>query len=155
MKTPAGIRVFALYVCAIALCTLLSAQTQNTIRIRVLDGKTGLPADASNFLVLADGHETVHNEWVHRSDDGTATIAIPANVKEISIKATDSLSLNTYIDCDVAKESDKERNVWYSVAQILQSGVVARNECGKTDFTAKPGEFLFFVRKRSWREHEF
>ena len=155
MKKTVGMRVSALGICAIALGSLLPAQAGHTIRIRVLDGKTGLPAEVSNYLLRVDGRDTVHNDWVHRGDDGTVTATLPANVKEISIQTTDSLSIDTYINCDVAKENNKDRAVWYPVAEILQSGIVAPNECGKTHYTAKPGEFLFFVRKRSFREREF
>jgi hypothetical protein len=64
------------------------------------------------------------------------------------------MSMETYINCDAAKETDKERDIWYPIADILQSGVVAPNECSLTHYTAKPGEFIFFVRKRTWREHQ-
>ncbi len=149
-----SIHTLARWASAIALCATLHAQSQNIVHIRILDGKTGLPMDASNFLVRVDHHQTMHNEWVHIGDDGNVTVALPASAKEIAVKATYDLSLQTYIDCDAAKEDDKERDIWYPIAAILQSGVVARNECGKTSYTAKPGEFIFFVRKRNWREQE-
>jgi hypothetical protein len=133
-------------------CAGLHAQSANTIHIRLLDGKTGLPVDADNYLVRVDHHATVRNEWVHIGDDGNVTATLPANTKFISVKATYDMSMDTYIDCDIAKESDKERDVWYPVSAILQSGLVAPNECSDTHYTAKPGEFVFFVRKRSWRE---
>jgi hypothetical protein len=62
------------------------------------------------------------------------------------------MSMETFINCDAVKETDKERNIWYPVSIILKAGVVAPNECGTTDFTAKPGEFIFFVRKRAWHD---
>jgi hypothetical protein len=62
--------------------------------------------------------------------------------------------METYINCDAARESDKERDIWYPVSQILETGLVAPNECSKTHYSAKPGEFVFFVRKRGWSEHE-
>ncbi len=57
------------------------------------------------------------------------------------------MSMETYINCDIAKETDKERDIWYPIAQILQSGLVAPNECSQTHYTAKPGEFVFFVQE--------
>ncbi len=150
----ASIHTLARWASAVTLCAVLHAQSQNIVHIRILDGKTGLSVDASNFLVRVDHHQTIHNEWVRIDDDGTVTVTLPANVKEIAVKATYDLSLQTYIDCDIAKENDNERDVWYPVSAILQTGVVARNECGKTNYTAKPGEFIFFVRKRNWREQE-
>ena len=149
-----SIRTLARWASAVALCATLHAQSQNIVHIRILDGKTGLSVDASNFLVRIDHHRTMHNEWVHIDDDGTVTVTLPASAKEIALKATYDLSLQTYINCDIAKEDNKERDVWYPISAILQSGVVTRNECGKTNYTAKPGEFIFFVRKRNWREQE-
>jgi hypothetical protein len=147
-------RAFIAPLCAAVLCAGLHAQTENTIHIRLLDGKTGLPLKASNYMVRIDHHDTPHNDWVHMDDDGTVTVTLPPDTREIAIKATYDFSTQTYINCDAAKETDKERDIWYPLAQILQSGVVAPNECSQTHYTAKPGEFVFFVRKRTWREQQ-
>jgi hypothetical protein len=148
-----AIRALVGLVCVAAFCASLQAQTDNSIHIRLLDGKTGLPVKASNFLVRIDHHETVRNELVHMSDDDSVVVTIPSGAQEIAFKATYDLSMETYINCDVEKETDKERDIWYPISTILQTGVVAPNECSRTHYTAKPGEFVFFVRKRTWREH--
>jgi hypothetical protein len=145
---PLG-RIFALALLSAA----LHAQTPVTISIHLRDGRSGLPISASNFLVRVDHNETVHNEWVSMNDDGSVIVTLPADAKEFSVKATYNAGIETYVNCDAAKESDRERNIWYSVSDIVKKGVVAPDECGKTDFSAKPGEFLFFVRKRDWRDH--
>ncbi len=149
-----AIRTFVALLSAAVLCAGLHAQSENTIHIRLLDGKTGLPLKAANYLVRIDHHDTVHNEWVRMNDDGTVIVTLPSDAREIAVKATYDLSIETYINCDVAKETDKERDVWYPISQILQSGLVAPNECSQTHYTAKPGEFVFFVRKRTWREQQ-
>jgi hypothetical protein len=146
------IRALANLACVAALSACLHAQTGKTISILLLDGKTGLPVKASNFLVRIDHHETIHPEWVRINDDGTVIVTLPADAKEFSVKATYNLAMDTFINCDAAKENDRERNIWYPVSIILKAGVVAPDECGKTDFIAKPGEFIFFVRKRDWRD---
>jgi hypothetical protein len=147
-----SIRSFAGFLCVAVFCAALHGQSQNTIHIRLLDGKTGLPVKASNYLVHIDHHDAVHNEWVQMNDDGTVIVTLPSGAREFAVKATYDMSMETYINCDAAKETDKERDIWYPVAQILQSGLVAPNECSQTHYTAKPGEFIFFVRKRNWRE---
>lgn len=152
MTTRKLIRSLFGLACAIALCASLHAQDANVIHIRVLDGKTGLPVKPSNFLVLVDHHETVHNEWVHINDDGTVLVNLPASAAEISVKATYNKSMDTFVNCDAAKENDKERDIWYPIPAIVKTGTVAPNECSKTNYTAKPGEFVFFVRKRDWHE---
>ena len=88
--------------------------------------------NASNFLVRVDHHDTVHNEWVHINDDGTVIVTLPSDAQEIAVKATYDMSMETYINCDAAKETDKERDIWYPISEILQSGVVAPNECSQT-----------------------
>jgi len=147
-----AIRTLAAFVCVAAFCASLHAQTDNTIQILLRDGKTGLPVTASNYLVRINHDKTVHNEWVHIADDGTVTVTLPEDAKEISIKATYNMSMDTYINCDAAKESDKEREIWYSVADILKTGIVAPNECSKTSYKPQPGQFTFFARKRSWHD---
>lgn len=155
MKLPLPARTLscaAWIFAAIALISPLHPQDANTIHIRLLDGKTGMPVKADNFLVRVDHNDTVHNEWVHIGDDGSVTVTVPPAAKEIAVKATYDTSTEIYINCDAAKESDKERDIWYSIPDILKTGKVAPNECSKTNYAAKPGEFIFFVRKRGWRD---
>ncbi len=145
-------RGFVVLALAAALCSGLHAQSSTSISIRLLDGKTGLPVKASNFIVRVDHNDTPHPEWVLLNDDGSVIVTLPPDAKVISVKATYSMGMDTYVNCDAAKESDNERNIWYSIATIVSTGIVAPDECAKTDFKPKPGEFVFFVRKRSWHD---
>ena len=97
--------------CVTAFCVSLYAQTVNTIHIRLLDGKTGQPVSPSNILPKVDHHNTVHNDWVAHGDDGSVTVTVPADAKEFSVKATYKMGIDTYINCDVAKQSDRERHL--------------------------------------------
>jgi hypothetical protein len=148
-----SIRALALLAFLTAFSIALQAQSSQSVSIRLLDGKTGLSVKASNFLVRVYHNDTVHPEWVKINDDGSVVVTLPADAKEISVKATYSMGMDTYVNCDAANESDKERNIWYSIATILSTGIVAPDECAKTAFKPKPGEFLFFVRKRSWHDN--
>ena len=121
--------------------------TNLTVQLR--DGRTGALITPSNLLFRVDHHDAIHNEWVKIGDNGTMTVTLPDDAKELSFQATYEEGMDTYINCDVAKQSDKERVVWYPIDLIVKSGVVTPNECSKTEYTAKPGEFIFFVRKRS------
>ena len=150
MHAKLSVRLIAGLALLLAINIPLHAQDAQTISVKLRDGKTGLPVKADNFLVRIDHHDAVLNEAVQIKDDGTVSVTVPADATEISIKATYNASMEVYINCDAAKQSDKERDIWYSIANILQSGIVAPNECGKTEYTAKPGEFVFFVRKRDW-----
>jgi hypothetical protein len=144
------IRTLARLAAIAAVCFSLHAQTGQTITIEVRDGKSGKPVQPSNLLPRIDHKETVHNEWVTFHDDNTITITVPDDAKEISLQAIyGDDGTDYYVNCDAAKQSDKEREIWYPISQIIEKGIVAPDECGKTEYTAKPGHFLFFVRKRN------
>ena len=148
-----SIRTLAKLVCVTAFCVSLHAQTVNTITIRLLDGKTGLHVAASNFLVKVDHHDTVHNDWVRMNDDGTVVVTVPADAKELSVKATYNLSMDTYINCDAAKENDRERDIWYPISDILKSGVVAPNECSEEHITLpSPANLCSLCGSGDWRD---
>jgi len=42
-------------------------------------------------------------------DDGTVDVTLPSDARELSVKATYDMSTETYINCEIAKESDKQR----------------------------------------------
>jgi hypothetical protein len=131
-------------------CAPLCAQDDTkTITVQLRDGRTGAPITPSNLLLRVDRHDTLHIEWVKIGDNGTITVTVPGDAKEFSLQATYGDGMETYINCDVAKQNDKERLVWYSIDLIEKSGEAAPNECGKTQYKTKPGEFIYFVRKRS------
>jgi len=144
-----GIRALARFAWVTAVCASLYAQNGKTISIQLRDGRSGKRITPSNFLLRVDRHDTVRNEWVVINDDGTASVTIPGDVKELSLQATYDSGMETYVNCDIAKQTDKERVIWYPVDMIMKAGVVAPNECGKTGATAQPGEFIFFAKKRS------
>jgi hypothetical protein len=135
--------------CILTICACLHAQDTKTITVELRDGKTGLPITPSNLLLRVDHHDAIHTEWVKIGDTGGITVTVPDDAKEISLQATYGEGMDTYINCDVARQSDKERLVWYPIDVIMKTGAVTPNECSKTEYTAKPGEFVFFVRKRS------
>lgn len=156
-------RVFLLLVCLAILASLLPAQNQKQITIRMIDGKTGLLIATSNFLVRVNHLKEDHGDWVQENEDGTGALTLPADAQEISIHGTYESATLVYVNCD----SDKDRGSadhapspthWYSVASILATGVVAPNNCvgskvpERLQVIAKPGEFVFFVRALNGRE---
>jgi len=148
--------------CMACLCGGLLAQAEKTITIRVLDGKTGKPLLASGFLVRVDREQAVHANWVVQNEDGTAKLTVPGGALLFSIQATYDDSMQTYVNCDSTLENTVRVGRWYSISEVLASGVVAPNGCGKPKDAAKikpaakPGEFVFLVRRMStperWRE---
>jgi hypothetical protein len=151
-------RVLQLLLCMAALGGALSAQTQKAITLRMMDGKTGRLIATADFLVRVDHQETVHANWVKMNDDGTGKLTLPGNPSLLSIRASYDSSTSFYVNCD-ANNDTKGKNPgpildrWYSVSEILEKGIVAPNDCigkkvpEKLQLFAKPGEFVFFVRK--------
>jgi hypothetical protein len=150
-------RMFLLSVCLTAFCGYLHAQTQKTITVRMVDTKTGLLISSSNFLVRIDHRQEQHGDWVKINEDGTGNLTLPASADVISIHATYESATLIYANCDADKDHATAEHApspdrWYSVATILQFGIVAPNDCvgkkvpEKLQVVAKPGEFVFFVR---------
>jgi hypothetical protein len=162
--TPLGIRnplYAALILCACAaLAGPLHAQTApaaTTITIRMYDARTGHQIKPDNFVVRFDHQDDVHNESLKIDDEGTGQIAVPAGVSFLAVEGTFNASMELYMNCDAGKEKDDHRRHWYAIPTILGTGVTAPNECfnGKYErprVDVKPGEFLFYVRSRNWRD---
>jgi hypothetical protein len=150
--------VLLLFVCLAAFCGSLHAQTEKTVTIRMLDSKTGLLIASSNFLVHINHQEAAHGDWVHQNEDGTGKLTLPADADVISVHATYESATLLYANCDADKDRGSAEHAaqsdhWYSIATIVESGIVAPNGCvgkkvpEKLQVVAKPGEFVFFVRQ--------
>jgi hypothetical protein len=135
-----------------------SADAPKVITLRMIDGRSGKRIATSDFIVRINHQKTPHNNWVEENEDGTAKVTLPANAESISIHATYEASTQTYVNCDATAAHGSARDAgplehWYTVADILTSGVVAPNNCigkkvpDKLQVVAEPGQFIFFVRK--------
>ena len=150
----------ALLVCLFVSCSLLPAQTGKTITIRILDGKSGELVTPSNFMVRINHLKAVHMDWVRQNDDGTTVLTIPADATVVSIRATYDNSMEYYVNCDAAGEKNTFDEHWYAVSEVLTDGIVTPNDCVKPKVaeriktTAKPGEFVFYVRQLKWHERQ-
>jgi hypothetical protein len=131
------------------------AQTNRAITIVMLNGKTGKPVIPDNFVIRFNELDTIRNETLVLNNDGTGKITLPAGVTQLSVQGTYHGSMDIYINCDAGMEKDTSTLHWYSIADILTSGVAAPNECYKGKYanpsiTAHPGQFIFFVREIGW-----
>ena len=143
---------------AAALCSPLNAQAGKTITVLMLDGKTGRPIIPSNLLVRIDHLNAIHNEWLKLTDDGLGIVTVPASASFLSIQGAYESSMEIYVNCDAGMEKDASTLHWYSIADILASGVSMPNECYKGKYAEathkenKPGVFVVYVRKNNWHE---
>ena len=78
---------------------------------------------------------------------GVGLLRLPTGADQISVYAPDGTW--AYVNCDGAKDKQPWPDHWYDVSQILASGIAAPNRCNHRRETAKPGEFIFFVRPMS------
>ena len=126
----------------------------------MLDGKTGRPVVPDNYIVRLNHLNAIHNEALHIDDDGSGKVTVPADASFLAVQGTYHNSLDIYINCDAGMEKNTSTLHWYSIADILNSGVIAPNECYKGKYTnnpavtAKPGEFIFYVREITWRDKD-
>jgi hypothetical protein len=147
-----------LLVGTVALSGLLPAQTEQpaqtpkTITIRMLDAKTGDPIATSDFLIRIDHKEELHGNWVQLNDDGTGKLTLPADASLVTFEAKYNGGTDIYVNCDGVRDKPSPVPHWYAISQILTSGVAAPNGCSKHTAVAKPGEIVFFVRKRNLQE---
>ena len=151
-------RILALLMWMAALCGIMVAQTDRTITLRMVDGRTGKLIRAQNYLVRVDHLELIHADWAIASEDGADKLVVPRGPSLLSVRATYEQTTTYYDNCDSEKDHGTPVDRWYSISDILTKGIVAPNDCigkkvpDKLQFYAKPGEFVFFVRKLNWRE---
>jgi hypothetical protein len=166
MKLRSISRSLALSTLVPVLCGALpapSGDAPRVITLRMIDGRTGKPIATSDFIVRINHQKIPHNDWIEENEDGTAKVKLPADAETISIHATYDGTIQTYVNCDAseARTSAKQPaplDHWYSVADIVASGIVAQNNCigkkvpDKLQIVAEPGQFIFFVRKLTAKE---
>ena len=147
-----NLSVSLLILCSALLIPAVHAQTARTITIRMLDSKTASPLVPTNFLVRINHQKAIHADWVTQNENRSATLTVPADATVVSIQATYDSAMQIFVNCDSVVDKQNPQAQWYPISAILASGVVAPNGCSKMIETAKPGEFIFFVRRANFRE---
>jgi hypothetical protein len=135
-----------------ALCGSLPAQTGKIVTVRALDSRTGELIATQDYLVRINHEQTVHADWVTKNEDGTGKLIVPDGATVLAVQARFDMGMSIFLNCDNAKDRQNPVARWYAVSDILTAGVAAPNGCGKRTAVAKPGEFVFFVHKQSWRQ---
>lgn len=141
-----------------AFCGSLYAQSGSAITLRLLDGRTGKLVTATGILVRSNHQPADHGDWTKTNEDGTVALNVPKDASVILVHATYENSTVYYINCDGPKAMSTPAELWYSVADIMTTGVVAANGCvkskdaDKVKAAAKPGELVLYVRQLNWRE---
>jgi hypothetical protein len=122
---------------------------QPSIIIRMLDSRTGTPILNEELRVYVDHASRTNSFYIKPNKLGESEFDL--EVQNTAIAVHDETPPWGRINCDSNKDRTYQQH-WYSVADILKTGVVAPNRCNQRKATAKPGEFIFFVRYGSWWE---
>jgi hypothetical protein len=123
-----------------------------TIKIRMIEAKTGNLIPTTDFLIRIDHQEDQHGNWVKQNEDNSGNLTLPANASIVAVEGKYASSTTIYVNCDSVRDKPEPVVHWYTISEILATGVAAPNECSKHTAVAKPGEFVFFVRQRNWKE---
>lgn len=170
METPKKRRLHparALPLLALALLGTASVAAQD-IRIKVLNGRNGHPVTDQCLNVWVEG-ERLFDAVIATDSSGIAVFHAagdPNNTTKGRCRGVvvpyraiaHAESIQTFpvwpFDCQPYKKIGPQANSPpppYSVRQILTSGLVAGNSCGKVKVLPKPGELVIFTRPlRPW-----
>ena len=96
----------ALLICMAALCGTLVAQSDRTITLRMIDGRTGRPIQTQSYLVRVDHQDTIHADWAIVSEEGVGKLVVPRGPSLLSVRATPAASNN--------RAASRTDNVWFS-----------------------------------------
>lgn len=125
----------------LAVCFSANAQT---ITIRLLDAKSGKPMKNENVTVKWD--KDFKSSEVSVNDVGTGTVQIPNDAKEFVMLAGprkgDEPNRVAYINCNGQSPSV------FSVADVMNHGIVPKNICGHANVVSHPDEIVFWARRR-------
>ena len=109
------------------------------ITIKVLNGKSGKPVWRESPNVYIDNSNNNVNPRTDRH--GVAKLRVPVNGQRIRV------SPNWGHECRPVATLPA-----YSIAEILQKGVVAENSCGAATINPMPGVLVFYELPSTWWE---
>ena len=125
------------------------------ISIRVLNGHNGRPVHGEQLnvwffkkpleVIPLTYHIGAARILPPTTKDGSAVLQVPRGAVSLAIGS------DFYIDC---RRYHKDSPGWpaYSIARVLNEGLVLENTCGKASEQPKAGDLVFYVRPWHWWE---
>jgi hypothetical protein len=113
-----------------------------TIKVLVINGKTGKPITDEAPNILFEGFRYQDNPQTNKSGE------VLLNVHSSELRVLP----NYYADCRLKGDSSAAYNVKYSVAEIMKTGIVSENVCGKHRVNPIPGVLVLYARQRTFFE---
>jgi hypothetical protein len=127
----------------LVMLVLADGVSAEPITIRIVDGRNG-HSISDEKLQLWFNSQSGSAMSISTDKQGVAKVDAPSGAALL-------LSANLYVDCRYSKQTGPERPT-YPVSDILRSGVLSTNTCGKLKLSPTPGELIFFVRPEHWWE---
>ena len=138
-----------LFVCSVSNCVSAVAQSPRSITIKMLNSQTGQTISTSEFQIwigesVAEARTGRNpDQRVKPNKDGIGEATFKSGAEVITVHAQDRTTWG-YVNCDAVKTFGWRGEQWYSITQIMESGIAAPNHCNRKKALAKPGEFVFF-----------
>jgi hypothetical protein len=142
----------------IILCGTLRAQNDRTISVHMLDSKTGQPISTSEIDVrvrataISTQAKDIPPVYIRPNREGVGVATFPADASDIRAYALYGKANWSYVNCDSIKDQGSAQEHWYSISEILATGIAPPNFCSNRKVAVKPGEFVFFVRPMTFLE---
>ena len=138
--------------CLFSFSFVAAGQDLQHITVRVLDRHSGRPVESNLILSVLYNTEPYKTAIkVDAGPDHPAVISIPNYIDSIAVSVMGKHDGWWRYACDGERDTEPH-NHWYSVSDILSTGVSAINYCSKKWVKPKPGELVLFVRPMHWWE---
>lgn len=162
LQTAAPIK--ALLFCFLVAVAPIGALAQTaTIRVRVLDGRTGKNLSGMDLTFVdyhSDRNGNAHDDLNGRMDvktsaDGDSYVANPDahGVLVFNVWGRDGY----WKPCTRQRLYDSKMQTYgneylYQVSTVVATGLVSKNSCSKKTASPTPGELVIFIRPATWWE---
>jgi hypothetical protein len=136
---------FPAFQCSAQQVTSPSASS-NRIIIRLLNGRNGKPIRGENPNIWLGNPAKVPASQT----DSMGEIALDigdVRPREIRFRG------NYFVDCRGKTQREVPQNIKYSLDEILTTGMVSENDCGKSRVTPTPGVLILYLRPRTFIEN--
>lgn len=119
---------------------------EQQITIKVFDGRNGKPRKNTTVNIWYGTKVVPPPTQVATENNGNAFLNVPGSTERILITG------QRVADCRAVKRRNYIEENAYRVQDILETGVVAQNLCGKSQGQSTPRTLLFYVRPFHWWE---
>jgi hypothetical protein len=107
--------------------------------VLIMNGKTGKPITDEAPNILFEGFKYQDNPQTNKNGEIVLTVRSPQLM----------VLPNLYADCRLRGDSTAAYNVKYSVEEIIKTGIVSENVCGKHRVNPIPGVLVLYARPRT------